>query len=115
MKRRILTKLLPRIIGMISVAIAGFHPDLEGSEEVLTAAIMGLWAVWEYVSAKRHSERQQMVQEDQQVLKNEGAYAGKVDGKYGALTSTAVRRVTAAASDHPEEIQRRKSGNPNRR
>lgn len=92
-----LRKIIPRLASIIALLVVKFIPALEGAEEAVTTAILGVWGVIEIGLAKNDSERQGLIQADQRMLAAEGVYHGDFDGKYGPKNSAAVR---AAAARH---------------
>lgn len=84
-------KLAPYLAGAVAVLIVKYIPSLEGAEEAVTSAILSVLTVIFLAQTKSHSERQKLVADSQRILKAEGLYAGKIDGKFGEKTDAAVR------------------------
>jgi len=93
MKTRLLKILAPRIAGILAVTLVNFIPRLQGSEEAVTSAILAVWGVVEIFLASSQAKRQELLAGDQRILKAEGIYTGKVDGKYGPKTSAAIGSI----------------------
>lgn len=89
---KLLKILAPRIAALLSTLLVHFVPKLEGAEQAVTSAILAVWGVYEIYDASSRAKRQELVERDQRTLRAEGLYLGKVDGKYGPVTSTAVQR-----------------------
>lgn len=101
--RFLIRKIVPRIAGVLAIVMARSIPSLEGAEEPITTALLAVWGVIEIVLMKNHSDRQELVSKQQLILKGEGLYMGKIDGKAGPKYDSAVREAAgrAAAGNHP--------------
>lgn len=91
-------KLAPYVAGAVAVLIVKYVPALEGAEEAVTSAILSVLTVIFLATAKKHADRQELVAGFQRVLKAEGLYAGKIDGKAGPKTDAAVRAAVSIAT-----------------
>lgn len=90
MKKRLIKILGPKIAAVAATLIVTYVPRLQGHEEMIIGWIMTGYLLVEAALAKGQAERQELVAQDQRVLKAEGLYDGKIDGKYGPKTSTAI-------------------------
>ena len=91
MSNHFIRALAPRLAGIMSIIIVRYIPALEGAEEAVTSAILALWGVVEIALARNTADRRELIERDQRVLRAEGLYTGKIDGKYGPKSSAGVR------------------------
>lgn len=104
MKTFFFRKLAPYIAGALAVVIVKYVPQLAGAEEAVTSAILAVLGVFFIAQESSHAKRQEIVAKTQRVLKAEGLYAGKIDGKFGDKSDNAVRAAVSIGTNskqHP--------------